>query len=86
MCGSQSRVTTAPAATTAPSPIVTPGSTVARAPIQTPSPTTMGFVSMAPARLPGPPIRCVLVTNVVCIAIAQSRPMAMGAKVSNIEP
>src|ERR1019366_10398203 len=36
--GSQSPVTTAPAATTAPSPMLTPGRIIARAPIQQPSP------------------------------------------------
>src|SRR5438874_2039426 len=40
-----SSVTTAPAAITAPGPMVTPGRIIARAPIQTPSPTVIGRIS-----------------------------------------
>ena len=48
--GGTSRVTTAPAAMTAPLPIVTPGSTVAFPPIQTSSPIVMGCAMPTPLR------------------------------------
>src|SRR5664280_1600561 len=49
--GSQSLTTTAPAATTQPWPIVTPGSTVTDEQIQDPAPMRMGLPQLSPARL-----------------------------------
>jgi hypothetical protein len=54
--GGTSRVTIAPAATTAPAPTVTPARMVARAPSQAPSPMTMGRRSCLPQRCSLPPI------------------------------
>ena len=48
--GGTERVTTAPAATTAPSPMVTPLKMTTRAPIQAPSPMVIGSAKEGPAR------------------------------------
>jgi hypothetical protein len=54
--GATSRLTTAPAATTDPSPMKTPGSTVTREAIQTPSPMMMGATISGPQRAVDGPI------------------------------
>jgi hypothetical protein len=77
--GGTSFVTTAPAATNAALPIVTPPSITTRAPIQHPSSTTMGRAVPTPARLLAPPNSCVPVIKLTSGPMSQSRPIATGA-------
>lgn len=83
---SQSDVTTAPAATTAPSPITTPGSTIAPAPIQTPLPTVIGAAASFPARRLGPSSWWEPVRRSTRIAMSQLCPMETGAELSTMHP
>ena len=62
--GSQSLVTTAPAAITQPSPTVTPGNIVARAPIQQPFPIVTGLRLDSPARFDDTAKRLCLARNI----------------------
>ena len=56
LLGGTDRITTAPAATTLPAPIVTPGQINALVPIHTPSSTTMSLLTNAPHLQSGGPI------------------------------
>src|SRR5690554_2172000 len=76
---STGRVTTAPAATMEPLPMVTPGKMTLLAPIQTPSPITTGSAYISPARLCAPPIRCVLVISITCGPTATCSPIVIDA-------
>ena len=78
-------VTTDPAATTHPEPIVTPGRIVLRVPSHEPEPTWIALLYCNPARLSAGPMSCVLVTNATPGAIETPSPMMMSVDRSKVQ-